>query len=410
MTENLGDRFSRRRRLAIIVTLGLLTGLGPFTIDLYLPAFPALKLDLGIGDPQVQLTLSATILGFALGQLLTGPISDRFGRRYPLIVMNTIHVTASVLVAVSPSFEFLAAMRALQGIGAAGGAVVAMAMARDLFSGSKLMRMLSRLALINGLAPIIAPLVGSWMVSFMSWRGIFWALAAYGAIIVVMVSVLIVETRPPQERTALAPRSLASSYRVVLRDRQFVGVWLTAALCSAGLFGYVSTSSVLLQEVFGLTEQGFGAVFAICSVGVFIGVQLGSRLSQRLGPAKILIFGTTLMVLAAASLLAVDFLTIGFIPLIPCMFAFTTGFGACMPAAQVLALENHRANSGLAASLMGALNMGISAAVGPAIGAFELNSAVPMATAMLICSLLATAALWTIVWPLRRPRPRLLRL
>lgn len=410
MSENLGDRFSRRRRFAIIVTLGLLTGLGPFTIDLYLPAFPALKLDLGIGDPQVQLTLSATIVGFAFGQLLAGPISDRFGRRYPLIIMNTVHVVASVLVASSPSYEFLAGMRALQGIGAAGGAVVAMAMARDLFSGSKLMRMLSRLALINGLAPIVAPLVGSWMVSFMSWRGIFWALAGYGGLIVVLVFVLIVETRPASERTPLAPRSLARSYRTVLSDRQFVGVWLTAAFASAGLFGYVSTSSVLLQEVFGLSEQGFGAVFAICSVGVFIGVQLGSRLSQRVGPKKILIFGTTLMVVAATMLLAVDFLTAGFIPLIPCMFAYTTGFGACMPSAQVLALENHRANSGLAASLMGALNMGLSAVVGPSIGAFELVDSTPMATAMLICALLSTAALWGIVWPLTGRRPRLFRL
>lgn len=409
MIENLGDRFSRRRRIGIIVTLGLLTGLGPFTIDLYLPAFPALKADLSLSDPQVQMTLSATIVGFAFGQLLAGPLSDRFGRKTPLIVMNTVHVAASVLVALSPSYEFLAGMRALQGIGAAGGAVVAMAMARDLFSGSKLMRMLSRLALINGLAPIVAPLVGSWMVTFMSWRGIFWALALYGLSIVVLVSVVIVETRPASERTELSPRALARSYRQVLSDRQFVGVWLTAALVFAGLFSYVSTSSVLLQEVYGLSEQGFGTVFAICSVGVFVGVQLGSRLAQRVGPSRMLIFGTTLMVAAAGLLLAMDTMATSFVPLVPFMFAYTTGFGACMPSAQVMALENHRTNSGIAASLMGALNMGLASVVGPVIGSFELTSAAPMAMAMLICALAGTAVLWLIVWPLSGPRPRLRR-
>ena len=147
MASHLGNTFSRRRRIAIIVTLGMLTGLGPFTIDLYLPAFPALKSDLGISDTQVQLTLSATTLGFATGQLLVGPLSDRLGRRLPLIACSILHVVSSILVALSPTIEFLTAMRLLQGVGAAGGAVVAMAMARDLFSGRPLVVMLSRLAL-----------------------------------------------------------------------------------------------------------------------------------------------------------------------------------------------------------------------------------------------------------------------
>ena len=186
MSAQLGDRFSPRRRLAFIITLGLLTALGPFTIDLYLPAFPALKDDLLINDAQVQVTLSATTLGFALGQLLIGPLSDRLGRKGPLLAMSVLHVAASVLVAISPNVEFLTAMRALQGLGAAGGAVVAMAMARDLFDGRRLVLMLSRLALINGMAPIIAPLVGSWMIGFVSWRGVFWALTLYGTSIVVL--------------------------------------------------------------------------------------------------------------------------------------------------------------------------------------------------------------------------------
>lgn len=255
MQKDLGSTFSRRRRIAIIITLGLLTGLGPFTIDLYLPAFPALKADLGITDAQVQVTLSATTIGFALGQLVIGPWSDRVGRRLPLIVANTLHIAASVLVAVAPTIEFLTAMRALQGIGAAGGAVVAMAMARDLFSGKPLVQMLARLALISGLAPIIAPIVGSWMVTMMDWRGVFWALAAYGATIIVLLFLFTVETRPVAERTTGGLGNLFGSYRAVFSDRIFVGALMIASFAFGGLFSYVSTSSVLLQEVYGLSSS-----------------------------------------------------------------------------------------------------------------------------------------------------------
>lgn len=401
MSPQLGDRFSPRRRLAFILTLGLLTGLGPFTIDLYLPAFPALKEDLLINDAQVQITLSATTLGFALGQLLVGPLSDRLGRKLPLLVMSTLHVTASVLVAISPNVEFLTAMRAIQGLGAAGGAVVAMAMARDLFDGRRLVVMLSRLALISGMAPIIAPLVGSWMIGFMSWRGVFWALALYGASIVVLVWFLIVETRPPAERTTGGWEVMRAAYKRVLNDRVFVGAWLTAAAAFAGLFSYVTSSSVLLQEVFGLSPRGFGAVFAICSVGVFLGVQLGSRLSARIGPHRVLVLGTGGMVLAATSLLIVNAVSDSWVPLVPTMFAFTLSFGACPPNLQVLGLKHHRKDSGVAASLMGALNMTAAAMVGPLIGlSTPMTSAAPMGISMLVCASLAVVFLWTIIRPM----------
>lgn len=404
MQKDLGSTFSRRRRIAIIVTLGLLTGLGPFTIDLYLPAFPALKADLGITDAQVQVTLSATTLGFALGQLVIGPWSDRIGRRVPLIVANTLHVTASVLVALAPNVEFLTAMRALQGIGAAGGAVVAMAMARDLFSGAPLVRMLARLSLISGLAPIIAPIVGSWMVSVMAWQGIFWALAVYGATILVLLSLFTVETRPAEERTTGGIGNLLASYRTVFSDRIFVGALMIASFAFGGLFSYVSTSSVLLQEVYGLSAQAFGGIFAVCSVGVFLGVQGGSRLATRYGPQWIIASGTTLMIAAATSILIVNAAGGSLYALVPCMFAYTLGFGSCAPNNNVLALQNHRKSSGVASSLMGSSSMITGSIVGPIIGSFELTDAVPMALSMLACALLASAALWLVLRPKSLPK------
>ncbi len=399
MASHLGNTFSRRRRIAIIVTLGMLTGLGPFTIDLYLPAFPALKSDWAISDAQVQLTLSATTLGFATGQLLVGPLSDRLGRRIPLIACSILHVVSSILVAVSPTIEFLTAMRLLQGVGAAGGAVVAMAMARDLFSGRPLVVMLSRLALISGLAPIVAPIVGSWMVGFMDWRGVFWGLAAYGAVVIVLIVVMTVETRPPSERTRGGLKPVGRAFRAVFTDRMSLGAILIAAFAFGALFSYVASSSVLLQEVYGLSPQGFGTVFAICSVGVFVGVQLGSRLAQRWGPQWVLALATSLMVLSGVSVLVVNAADVGFVPLVPALWLLTFGFGLSAPCGQILLLHNHRQHSGTAASLMGATTQVVGSTVGPLIGLVPMTSAVPMGVAILVSASLSAAALWLVLRP-----------
>lgn len=404
MDSHLGNRFSRRRRIALIVTLGLLTGLGPFTIDLYLPAFPVIKAQWGLSDAQIQVTLSATTIGFALGQLIVGPLSDRLGRRWPLVVCSSIHVLASVLVAISPGVGFLTTMRALQGIGAAGGSVVAMAMARDLFSGRPLVTMLSRLALINGLAPIAAPIVGSWMVSFLPWQGIFWALAGYGCLVVLLIFVVTVETRPPHARTSGGIGVLLGGFAVVLRDRISLGGILVSAFAFGGLFAYVSSSSVLLQEVYGLTAQGFGGVFAICSIGVFIGVQTGSRLAPRFGPQWVLAATTATMIVAGCLVLAVNALDIGWVPLVPTLFLFTLSYGGSAPCMQLLVLQNHKEHSGTAASLQGSTTMLMGSIVGPIIGLWPLTSAAPMGIAMVICASLAAASLWLVLRPTSLPR------
>ena len=404
METDLGRAFSRRRRIALIVTLGLLTGLGPFTIDLYLPAFPAIKEGWGLSDAQVQITLSATTMGFALGQMLVGPLSDRVGRRWPLIVCCIVHIVSSVLVALAPTVGFLTVMRVFQGVGAAGGAVVAMAMARDLFSGRPLVVMLSRLALISGLAPIVAPIVGSWMVSIMPWRGIFWALAGYGAIVVILIVVTTVETRPPEARTRGGVKPLLQGFGVVVRDRVALGGMLVAAFAFGGLFSYVSSSSVLLQSVYGLTPNGFGVIFAICSCGVFVGVQVGSRLAQRFGPAWSLTMSTSLMVLASLAVLLINAADVGYVPLVPALFVFTFGFGSSAPCTQLLVLMNHRDRSGTASSLLGATTQIVGSLVGPLIGLVPMTSAVPMGTAMLICSCLAALALWSVLRPHTLPR------
>src|SRR5690606_2089845 len=221
-----------------LIVLGLLAGLGPFTIDLYLPAFPAVKDDFGTTDAAVQLTLSATTLGFAFGQLVMGPLSDRVGRRRPLLVATGVHVLASVAVAMAPDIVTLSLMRVVQGFGAAAGTAVAMAMVRDLFGGKQLTTALSRLALVIGIAPIAAPVIGSWMVGFLHWRGLFWVLAAYAVLVIALQLLFLRETLPPHLRHERGHSTLGERYRAVLTDRVFVGVVIIGASIFGGMFAY----------------------------------------------------------------------------------------------------------------------------------------------------------------------------
>ena len=192
-----GDTFSSAQRLKYILILGALSALGPFTIDLYLPAFPTVAAELHASDAAIQITLTATLIGFALGQLIVGPLADAFGRRKPLLIATGVHVLASFAVAFAPTVELVTVGRVFQGIGAAGSGVVAMAIVRDLFSGQRLIRMLSRLALVWGLAPVLAPVIGSQLLRVIDWRGVFVVLAGYGLVMVIVSAFFMIETLPP---------------------------------------------------------------------------------------------------------------------------------------------------------------------------------------------------------------------
>ncbi|HET8868320.1 MAG TPA: multidrug effflux MFS transporter [Agrococcus sp.] len=403
MTGRPGDSLSRGRRVTTLIVLGLLAGLGPFTIDLYLPAFPAVKDDFGTTDAVVQLTLSATTLGFAFGQLVMGPLSDRIGRRRPLLIATSVHVLASVAVALAPDIVTLSLMRVIQGFGAAAGTAVAMAMVRDLFAGKRLTTALSRLALVIGIAPIAAPVVGSWLVGIMHWRGLFWVLAAYAAIVIVLQLLLLRETLPPHLRSAPGHSTLAQRYRAVLTDRVFVGVAIIGASIFGGMFAYISTSSLLLQEVYGFSPGQFGLVFALCSVGVLIGTQTAGRAANRFGPQWVLAVSTALLVVSASAIVVLDVAGLGVAGLVPPLAVYAFAFGLSMPCVQTLALVGHSREAGTAASLLGALNMSIAGLVSPIVGLFRIENAVPMGVIMLACGVLATCSLWFVVRPRQVP-------
>lgn len=396
-----GDALSRGSRVIYIVALGLLVGLGPFTIDLYLPAFPVVAEELKANEATIQLTLTATMVGFGIGQLVIGPWSDKVGRKLPLLVATAIHVGASLGVAFAPDIAWVLVFRVLQGVGAAGGGVVAMATVRDLFGGQPLVRMLSRLALVTGLAPILAPVIGSQLMLWLDWRGLFVALAGYGVLVIALAALLIAETLPPERRRLKGHSTAGQRYKAVLSDRVFVGVAFIAGLVFSGLFAYLSSSSFVFQEVYGLDAQQYGILFAVNSLGLAISSQVASRLMRRFAPPKILAISLPIMALAGFGAALIASLDAGLWLLLGCTFVFLSCAGLSFPCIQVTALAPHGSEAGTAAALLGAINFGFASIAAPVVGAFGTASAIPMGLAMGVALTVAVALLWIVVRPLR---------
>lgn len=383
-----------------IIVLGALVALGPFTIDLYLPAFPMLADSLQTSEAAVQLTLTGTILGFAIGQLLIGPLSDALGRKRPLLLTTSIHIIASLACALAPNVEVLAAARFLQGIGAAGSGVVAMAMVRDMYSGHAMVKAYSRMALVSGLAPIIAPVLGSQLLLVTDWRGVFGFLLVYGVTMLLVASLVLRETRPRSVREADPNRGQAwARYKVVFTDRRFVGFVLIGGFNFSGLMAYLSSSTFLFQDVYGFSQQQYGLLFAVNSVAVIIGTQTTGRLARSVGPQWILAGSTALMLVSGATIFGLHALGAGLVGVLVPLWFFVLGAGLSFPAIQVLALAEHAAEAGTAASLLGAVNFGASAAIPPIIGILGSTSAATMAIVMISCAAGSIIVLWTVVRP-----------
>ncbi|MFJ6536553.1 multidrug effflux MFS transporter [Paenarthrobacter sp. NPDC091711] len=393
-----GDSLSRREKLVYILLLGALTALGPFTIDLYLPAFPALEESFDVSAAAIQLTLTGTTVGFGLGQLLVGPFSDKVGRRLPLILATAVHIGSSLGAALATDIGMLSLFRVLMGIGAAGGGVVAMAMVRDLFHGYSMVRMFSRMSLVNGLAPILAPVIGSQLLLAFPWPGIFYFLAGYGLLVILASIFFIRETLPADQRGKSAV-TVRQRYKTVLTDRIFVGMVLVGSLNFGGLFAYLSASTFLFQNVYGFSPQEYGILFGINSLGIVAGVQISSRLIRRVAPQWIVAGATLFMVLMAALIVVLDLFHVGLWGILIPLWFYICATGFMFPCVQVLSLANHGAQAGTAASLLGASQFMMAGIVPPVVGWLGVSSAVPMGAVMAACITGSIAALWLVVRP-----------
>lgn len=379
-----------RSYMRFVLVLGALIAIGPLTIDTYLPALPSITRDLAASESAVQGTLTGILLGMGLGQLLVGPLADAVGRRRPLIAGLALHIAASVFCAFAPTIELLTVGRVIQGLGNAAVAVVSMAMVRDLFAGSAAATMLSRLMLVMGLAPVLAPTLGGFILQLTSWRGVFVILAVAGVLMVTLASVALRETLPVERRRPLAFRPVLATYASLLRDRTFVGLVLISGLMFATLFSYIGGSSFVLQDIYGLSVAQFGLAFGINSLGFLTGSQLNPFLLKKFAPRQLVRAGVSIGAAAALLLLAsaatgFGGLTLILVPLWFLLFAC----GLTLPNTPALALTRHGEAAGTAAALLGASQFVIGGAAAPLIGLMGSGSAVPMALVMATTASLA---------------------
>ncbi len=366
---------------SVVVVLGLLAALGPLSIDLYLPGFPALQRDLAASDGMVQATLAGTTLGLGLGQLVVGVWSDRIGRRRPLLLSTGLHVLATFACALAPTVEVLAALRVLQGIGAAGSAVLVLAIVRDTADGPALVVLLSRVTLVTTTAPLLAPVAGAELLPLTGWRGIFVVLALGSAAVLAATARLVPETADGTS----APAPLRKRVAAVWADRAFRRATLVASATYAGVYAYVAASPLLLQQVYGLSTRAFAVVFLCNSLGLVAGVQAASLLARRFGTTPVLGGFALLTVAAAAALLPLQHL--GTVAVLACLWTFVTGCGGCFPCAEALALGGQGAQAGTATSVHGFACFTVAGLATPVAGLVGITSATPVSLVLLVTSL-----------------------
>ena len=390
------DRPSTARTALV---LGGFVAIGPLTIDMYLPALPTITRELETTSAAVQLTLTGTLVGLAVGQLVIGPLSDAIGRLRPLLAGTALHVLASLLVLIAPNLAVLGALRVLQGVGTAAGAVIALAIVRDLYEGRAAATMLSRLFLVLGAAPVLAPTIGGELLRFTSWRGIFAFLAVYGVLIIAVGARTLRETLPPERRQSSGVRGTLRGYRSLFRDRVYVGLVLVAGLTMAGLFSYVSGSAFVYQGEFGLDEQQFGLLFGAGAFWLIGATQLNPILLRRWSPQRLLVAGTVAGALAGVALLVLAGSGTGGLPAVAgSLWAVLFACGLALPNAPALALSRHGEAAGTAAALLGAVQFGVGALVSPLVGVLG-NDATAIGTVIVGALGLAIVVLVSVVRP-----------
>jgi DHA1 family bicyclomycin/chloramphenicol resistance-like MFS transporter len=377
----------------VLVILGALSAFAPLSIDMYLPALPSLARGFGIGASQAQLTLSACLLGLAAGQLIAGPLSDVLGRRRPLLVGVAAYALASLLCVVAPSAGALVVLRFVQGLAGAAGIVIARAMVRDMYAGIAAARIFSMLMLVSGLAPILAPTLGGLILRVTSWRGVFVVLACIGIALLVSTAVGLGETMPPEERRTGGLSAMFEVLGELLRDRAFVGYALASGSASAAMFAYISGSTFVLQDIYGVSPQVFGLLFGINALGIMGAGQLNARLVYHVPLRRLLFGGLSVIAVGGLGLLAVIATDrLGLAGVLPALFLVVATQGIVGPTATALALTGHRSTAGSASALLGSLQMLVGAIAAPIVGLGGASTAMPMALVIAVCSVLALAA------------------
>ncbi|MEO6150713.1 MAG: multidrug effflux MFS transporter [Mucilaginibacter sp.] len=387
---------TKQRHFFLILILGSLTALAPFSIDMYLPGFPAIAKYLHTDVPGVALSISSFFIGLAAGQLLYGPLLDKFGRKKPLYIGLGIYILASFGCAMATSLQGLIILRIIQALGSCAAAVASMAMVRDLFPVNENAKVFALLMLVVGASPMIAPTIGGYVTAGPGWQWVFIILAGMGVAILVSVIFFLPDSYIPDKTLSLKPGPIISSFLEIFKTPQFYTYTFTGAFAFSGLFAYVAGSPLVFMEVYGVSDKMYGWIFGGLSVGFIGSSQLNSLLLKKYTSEQIVkvslsaqaIVGILFLVFSAAGWLGISG-TIGMI------FLFLCTIGITNPNTAALTLAPFSKNAGTASSLLGALQLGIGSLISTSVSLFNTQSVTPLAAVLCITALIAFAILFT---------------
>ena len=378
--------------LKTALVLGLLSAIGPFAVDMYLPALPSIGQSLGASMSAVQASLMVFFISLGVGQLIYGPLSDMLGRKAPLYFGLVLFAAGSVGCAMAPDIQTLVVLRFVQGLGASAGMVIPRAVVRDLHTGHDAARLMSLLMLVFSVSPILAPLAGSLLIESLGWRSVFWAVTVAAALGLVLLATSLRETRPAADRANSTLRSALQGYGVLLRDRHFLGLVLIGAFSLSSFFAYLANSSFVLIDHYGLSPRQYSIAFGV-NAAAFIGTsQFTGKLTGRFGLPPVVKAAATGHAAVMVSLLAVNLLGFDQLPLMLALLFVGFGFlGLVIPTTAVLALDNHGRIAGTASALMGTLQFVVGAVVMATVGLFVDGTARPMVAGIAACAVIAFA-------------------
>ena len=386
------SNLTRVERLRLFVLLGSLTAFGPLSIDMYLPALPAIGRDLAASESAVQLTLTACLIGLALGQIVAGPLSDSLGRRRPLLIGVAGYVVVSLLCAIAPTAWLLVVLRLIQGLTGAAGIVIARAIVRDLYSGSAAARYFSRLILVMGLAPILAPVLGAQVLRFSTWRGIFLLLTCVTALLWLAAALGLPETLPAARRNAGSLAGTLNIFGQLIRDTPFIGYALAAGLAFAAMFAYIAGSPFVLQGIYHVSPQTFSLIFGMNALGFVVTSQINGSLVNSVRPERLLTGGLIANAIAGLALLFVVVSRFGLLAVLLPLLLLASSVGFIVPNAIALALSRRPDAAGTGSALLGVIQSGVAALGAPIVGIAGTGTALPMAGVIVVSGLGAVAA------------------
>lgn len=387
---------TQKRYFITILILGALTALGPFSIDMYLPGFPAIAADLQTNTAQVSLSLSSFFIGISAGQLLYGPLLDRFGRKKPLYIGLSIYIVTSLFCAITTDIEMLILLRFIQAVGSCAAGVASIVMVRDLFPVNENAKVFSLLMLVLGTSPMIAPTFGGYLTSALGWQSVFITLAILALLMLIAVIIGLPAARRPDATLSLKPKPIIRNFLVVIKEPQFYTYAATGAVAFSGLFAYVSASPLIFMEVYKVSGEIYGWIFAFLSIGLIGSSQMNSVLLNKVRSEQIVHGALIFQVIVGLIFLATAYYDLlGLYETIALIFVYLCTLGFIAPNTSALTMAPFTKNAGSASSLMGALQMSLGALASVCVSLSESRSAIPMTIVMSGASILALSILLT---------------